>query len=169
MEHKWNRHWGPELLLKTNTCTISPGYFCIISQDSESRKEASLTKLSIPVKNQYILNQLDVLFVLEVSIPCTTACIFFTEISTSSSFSSIKSPRGGSQALAIGFKLVLCCPSDGALLLKFRFLVFKRWTRTAFLKSCGWATPVIFTSSLGGFLTPTFSILIEYTPKKDWR
>jgi len=94
-------------------------------------------RLSSTVKNQHILNQLDVLFVLEVSIPCTTACIFFTEISTSSSFSSIKSPRGGSQALAIGFKLVLCCPSDGALLLKFRFLVFKRWTRTAFLKSCG--------------------------------
>ena len=79
MEHKWNRHWGPELLLKTNTCTISPGYFCIISQDSESRKEASLTKLSIPVKRPHIFNQLDVVFVFEVSTPCTIACIFWVK------------------------------------------------------------------------------------------
>jgi hypothetical protein len=36
-----------------------------------------------------------------------------------------------------------------------------------FLKALGFATPRILTSSLGGLLTPTFSILREYTPKRD--
>lgn len=36
-----------------------------------------------------------------------------------------------------------------------------------FLKALGFAMPWILTSSLGGLLTPTFSILREYTPKRD--
>jgi len=36
-----------------------------------------------------------------------------------------------------------------------------------FLKALGLAMPRILTSSLGGLLTPTFSILREYTPKRD--